>query len=37
MGSIANIDQWHQNMLGFARKTNSPFIPWSRDEFFEGQ
>ena len=43
MASIENIDQ-HKilfpvapNILSFARETNSTFIPWSRDAFFEGQ
>ena len=25
------------NTIGFARETNSSFIPWSRDAFFKGQ
>ena len=43
IGSNANIDQHKilflivDNTIGFARETNSSFIPWSRDEFFEGQ
>ena len=40
--STANISQHKilfpmvHNTIGFARETNSPFTPWSRDAFFEG-
>ena len=40
---IGNIDQHKvifltvHNMRGFARETNSYFIPWSRDAFFESK
>ena len=43
MGFIAIIDQHKvlfpmvHNTLGFARETNSPFMPWLRDAFFEDQ
>ena len=43
MGSIAVIDQNKAlfpvvpNTIAFARETNSSFISWSRDPFFEGQ
>ena len=43
VGSIANTDQRKillpiiHNKIGFARKTNSSFIPWLRDTFFEDQ
>ena len=41
--SIANIDQHRirfpmvHNTIGFAKETNLPFMPWSRDAFFESQ
>ena len=43
MGTIAIIDQQETlfpvlpNAIVFARETISPFISWSRGQFFEGQ